>query len=951
MNKSIKTPTRIGIYLFMFFMGISYAQESKSNNIALPESVFGEWYNDSGNNEYNGLLIHRGFIEYNYRALMYQDIRKDNNGIINFDAKDMQGHTVSHQLEVLTKDSIKLKAGDYPFITYVKHKDPLQAKRVTISDVPNAIKKRWFTTDGKNNLEFTVENENITFRNKTYGIEEIVHFRPNQTGEYRFIVKNENDYWMFYFKNWDKHYLQVGFNGKFGDLYKADKDYPDYRIDNMSAYLNSKMPKALRGNWLKADGSNAWAFSFYYDNAILDKAIWNYKSVTKKGKLYTITLQQNGTEKTMYAKLNKDKTASFGTHKKALVTYSTSLLNNPNLKLANDEIYKEETLFKADSATYSGIIRGFTAQSKEKTGMVHVGNVFTGKQESHLVKIQDDGRFSVTFPMYYPQQVYVRFPNYNASVFVEPGKETWQFLNPNTPSQGLFAGDNAQLNTDFYSLLFIVRDRSFYTDVARHVDELSLETYKEKCFAFYNRQIKKRDSVINTRFLSNKTRQVFDLELGYNLYQNILSYDIYSKDRNSSKIDRDYISFITPEIYNNKLAVVSSGYSSFINRLKFLDFTRKGISVTHPNTIELAELLKSENIALTDEEKEWVAFYKKYNEENATALKKLKDFSEKNQDVLNGIGRKIGSVYQKMTEAERKEVFVGSNFKFENLNTFIKSKNLDITFSDEEIAVQNANKNVLTQEEKDRVAIIHSPENNKRNRAFLKKYKTQVDAYVSNEFIRIQKEQIKEIFGTNFSSELMIAQDILGSISRNFIPLTDAELKASQKQVEHPFIANVIKIENDAMKAKIEANKSKTDFVLNETPKTEADNIFDVIVSKYKGKVVFIDFWATWCGPCRSGIKKMKPLKEELKDKDLVFVYITNPSSPEKTYKNMIPDIKGEHYRVSQDEWNYLASKFKITGIPHYTLVNKKGEVVKDKIYFASAMDSFKKLFEEELEK
>ena len=61
-------------------------------------------------------------------------------------------------------------------------------------------------------------------------------------------------------------------------------------------------------------------------------------------------------------------------------------------------------------------------------------------------------------------------------------------------------------------------------------------------------------------------------------------------------------------------------------------------------------------------------------------------------------------------------------------------------------------------------------------------------------------------------------------------------------------------------------------------------------------------------------------------------MYITNQTPPEKIYNNMIPDIKGEHYRVSSDELNYLKDKFKITGIPHYMLVNKKGEVVKGKV-------------------
>ena len=115
-------------------------------------------------------------------------------------------------------------------------------------------------------------------------------------------------------------------------------------------------------------------------------------------------------------------------------------------------------------------------------------------------------------------------------------------------------------------------------------------------------------------------------------------------------------------------------------------------------------------------------------------------------------------------------------------------------------------------------------------------------------------------------------------------------------------------------------------------------------MANYGGKVIYVDFWATWCGPCRAGIKEIGPLKDELKGENIIFVYITNETSPEETYKNMIPSIKGEHYRLKQDEFNYLAAKFQITGIPHYVLVDKEGKVVNSSLGF-NTNEALKEIF------
>lgn len=75
---------------------------------------------------------------------------------------------------------------------------------------------------------------------------------------------------------------------------------------------------------------------------------------------------------------------------------------------------------------------------------------------------------------------------------------------------------------------------------------------------------------------------------------------------------------------------------------------------------------------------------------------------------------------------------------------------------------------------------------------------------------------------------------------------------------------------------------------------------------KSKEKVIFIDFWATLCNPCLSAMRESKSVKEEFLDKDVVFVYIADTSSPRKTREQKISEIKGEHCCLSQkDEPKY----------------------------------------------
>lgn len=194
----------------------------------------------------------------------------------------------------------------------------------------------------------------------------------------------------------------------------------------------------------------------------------------------------------------------------------------------------------------------------------------------------------------------------------------------------------------------------------------------------------------------------------------------------------------------------------------------------------------------------------------------------------------------------------------------------------------------------------------------------------------------RELFGDpvySFWIARFLREDC-GRISPFMAKKLKEELAAVDKPKTYVAMANKVCDELQAMAMK-PFKEQQPEYI--KTPPGEEPVLTDangktVKLSDFKGKVVYIDFWASWCGPCRAMMPFSKTLHEQFDEKQLKqleFLYISIDEK-EDAWRKAMQDmgIQGVNVICPGNWFSPICTFYQIRGIPRYMIMNKKGEIV-----------------------
>ncbi len=184
--------------------------------------------------------------------------------------------------------------------------------------------------------------------------------------------------------------------------------------------------------------------------------------------------------------------------------------------------------------------------------------------------------------------------------------------------------------------------------------------------------------------------------------------------------------------------------------------------------------------------------------------------------------------------------------------------------------------------------------------------------------------------------DIIITRHLYNSLNQDRMPLTDKQMQFFEENVKMQVLKDFLRPYQSyymGLQQKEFANptslKSAGEDMAN---MSDGEKILRKLIEPYKGKIILLDIWGTWCGPCKEALKHSQEEYEQLKDYDLVYLYLCDKSSDE-SWKNVIKqyNVTGEnvvHYNLPQEQQQAIERFLNVNTFPAYKLIGRNGNIL-----------------------
>lgn len=213
------------------------------------------------------------------------------------------------------------------------------------------------------------------------------------------------------------------------------------------------------------------------------------------------------------------------------------------------------------------------------------------------------------------------------------------------------------------------------------------------------------------------------------------------------------------------------------------------------------------------------------------------------------------------------------------------------------------------------------------------------DDYSQQKFLKSETElMMKDMEARGMSEtarDIIICRHLYSNINWTRKPLGKEILDFADEHIHTLAARNALHAFNDKYEQLSQSKLSNDENIKsNDAVKdmTDGEKILRKIIKPYKGKIILLDIWGTWCGPCKQRLQHSQEEYERLKDFEIVYLYLANRSSDE-SWKNVIKEYKIEgdnvvHYNLPAEQQSAVESFIGINGYPTYKLIDRNGTVL-----------------------